>query len=195
MKKVIAIISTIILLVSLTPAAFAASKDMKAPVITKTSPVDKGTDIMRESEIVIRFNENIKKGKTINQVKVTSVLGKEIAYTYEIKDNRLIITPKAKLAYLTNYTVTVPTGAVKDAAGNALKKKKSFDFITEEDPKAKPAVAEEGIIYDIGLEATLQGEFSPILQQYLIQYLRMLGIEAKITKAEKLTQPSDKAKD
>lgn len=186
MKKIISVICMIVLLIGMAQTAFAATKDTKAPTITKTSPVDKATDIMKESEIVIRFSEIIKKGKTFDQINIKSVVGKTVAYTYEIKDNLLILTPKSKLAYNTNYTVTVPSGAVKDATGNTLKKDKSFDFITEEDPKTESIAVTEGITYDIGLEATLQGEFTPIMQQYLVQYLEMLGIKAKITKLEKL---------
>ncbi len=186
MKKIISIICMLLLLIGLTPTALGATKDTKAPTISKTSPVDKATDIMRESEIVIRFSEIIKKGKAISQITIKSMMGKAVAYTYEIKDNLLIITPKAKLSYNTNYTVTIPSGAVKDASGNALKKDKSFDFITEKDPKKEADTKTEGITYDIGLEATLQGEFSPIMQKYLIQYLDMLGIKAKITKVEKM---------
>ena len=192
MKRIISVICMIVLLVGMTPTAFAATKDTKAPTITKTSPTDKATDIMKECEIVVRFSELIKKGKTIDQITIKSVLGKVVAYTYEIKENLLIITPKTKLSYNTNYTVTIPSGAVKDAAGNTLKKEKSFDFITEEDPKAKSTTATEGFTYDIGLEATLQGEFTPIMQQYLVQYLKMLGIEAKITKVKKVATSSAK---
>ena len=186
MKKIISVICMLILLIGLAPTVLGATKDTKAPTISKTSPVDKATDIMRESEIVIRFSEIIKKGKAINQIAIKSVMGKSVAYTYEIKDNLLIITPKAKLAYNTNYTVTIPAGAVKDPSGNVFKKDKSFDFITEKDPKKESNAKTEGITYDIGLEATLQGEFSPIMQQYLVQYLDMLGIKAKITKVEKV---------
>jgi hypothetical protein len=170
----------------MTPTVYAAAKDTKAPTITKTSPIDKATDIMKECEIIIRFSEIIKKGKTIDQISIKSVLGKVVSYTYEIKDNLLILTPKSKLSYNTNYTVTVPSGAVKDIAGNILKKDKSFDFITEEDPKAKSDEASEGITYDIGLRATLQGEFTTIMQQFLVQYLNQYGIDAKITKVEKV---------
>ncbi|MDF2909036.1 MAG: hypothetical protein K0R34_4357, partial [Herbinix sp.] len=176
MKKLITIVCTIAILISMTPVAYAAAKDTKAPTITKTSPVDEATDIMKECEIVIRFSEIIKSGKTVDQINIMSALGKEVAYSYEIKDNLLIITPKTKLDYNKNYTVTIPSGAVKDTAGNILKKDKSFDFITEEDPGKKDVEAKEGITYNIGLEATLQGEFTPVMQQYLVQYLQqMLG--------------------
>jgi len=187
MRKLISAICIITLIISMTSPAFAAVKDTKAPTITKTSPVDKATDIMKESELVIRFSENIKKGKAIDNISINSVSGNEVAYTYEIKDNLLILSPKAKLAYHMDYTVTIPSGAVKDAAGNSLKKAYAFDFITEKDPKSKPIEVTDGITYDIGLQATLQGEFSPALQGYLIQYLEMLGIKAKITKVTKVS--------
>ena len=193
MKKLITIVCTIAILLSWAPAAHAAAKDTKAPTITKTSPVDKATNIMKECEIVVRFSELIKKGKTIDQINIISAVGKTVAYTYEIKDNLLVITPKTKLAYNMNYTVTIPSGAVKDAAGNILKKDKSFDFITEEDSKKQSDTVEEGVTYEIGLEATLQGEITQVMQQYLVQYLKMLGIEAKITKVVEVTRTPVKA--
>lgn len=181
MKKMITIICGLALLFNLTSPAYAAAKDTKAPVITKTSPSDKSTDQMRESEIVLRFSENIKKSKSFDKISVTTVLGKTVAYTYEIKDNLLVLLPKSVLAYNTDYTVSIPAGAVKDSAGNNLKKTYTFDFITEEDPETQPVEEVEGITYRIGLEATLQGEFTPALQSYLLQYLEMLGIKARIT--------------
>ncbi len=193
MKKFITVICMIALLINMTPAVYAAAKDTKAPTITKTSPADKATDIMKECEIVIRFSEMIKKGKNIDQINIKSVLGKVVEYTYEIEDNLLIITPKTKLDYNTNYTVAIPSGAVRDAAGNILKKYKSFDFITEEDPGKQSVTPKEGITYNIGLEATLPGEITQVMQQYLVQYLKMLGIEAKITKVEEVTKTSGKA--
>lgn len=193
MKKLIAIISIIALLANVTPAVYAAAKDTKAPSITKTSPLDKATDIMRESEIVVRFSEDIKAGKKIDEITVRSVIGKAVDYSYEVKDNLLVIRPKAKLAYNTNYTVTLPAGAVKDRAGNILKKEKSIDFITEEDPQKQPVKAAEGITYNIGLEATLQGEFTRTMQDYLLQYLKMLGIEARITKVDTVSKPAGKS--
>jgi hypothetical protein len=174
------------MLIGMTSPVFAAAKDTKAPTITKTSPVDKATDIMLESEIVVRFSENIKKGKAIDSISIKSVLGKTIAYTYEINNNLLVITPKSKLAYSTDYTIIIPAGVVKDSAGNNLKKDYTFNFITEEDPKAKSNLTTEGITYHIGLEATFQGEFTPIMQSYLVEYLKMLGIEAKITELTKV---------
>ena len=186
MKKIISILCGIALLISMASPAYAAAKDTKAPVITKTNPSDKSIDVMRESEVVLRFSENIKKSKTFDTISITSVLGKSITYTYEIKDNLLVITPKSDLTYNTDYTVNIPAGAVKDSAGNNLKKAYTFNFITEEDPKAKQVEEVEGITYRIGLQATLQGEFTPALQSYLVQYLEMFGIKAKITEVTKV---------
>lgn len=187
MRKLISAICIITLIISMTSPAYAAAKDTKAPTITKTSPADKATDIMRESEIIIRFSENIKKGKAIDDISINAVLGNEVSFTYEIKDNLLIITPKAKLSYHMDYTVTLPSGAVKDSAGNNLKKAYTFDFITEKDPKSEPIEVTDGFTYDIGLQATMQGEFSEPLRGYLIQYLEMLGIKAEITKVKEVS--------
>jgi hypothetical protein len=185
MKKIISAICIMVMLIGMTSPVLAAAKDTKAPTITKTSPGDKATDIMIESEIVVRFSENVKKAKAIDNISITSVLGKTIDFTYEIKNNLLVITPKSKLAYLMDYTVVIPAGTVKDSAGNTFKKEITFNFVTEEDPKAQTNMITDGITYEIGLEATLQGEFTPAMQLYLVEYLKMLGIEAKITDVKK----------
>ncbi len=188
MKKLVSIICIMILLICMTEPAYAAKKDTKAPTVTKTSPADMASDIMRESEIVIRFSEKIKKGKALGQISIKTVTAQTVLYTYEIEDNLLILTPKEDLAYHTDYTVTLPAAAVKDSAGNEMKKAHTFHFISEEDPAKKNGAPAGGIKYFVGLEATLQGELTPAMQLYLIQYLKMLGIEAKITEVKVVAQ-------
>ncbi len=186
-KKGLVMVCIMALLIHVTvPAYAAAEKDTKAPAVTKTSPADKTADIMRESRIVIRFSEKIKKGKTINEISIKTATAKAVAYTCEIENNLLILTPKKELAYLMDYTVSIPAAAVKDSAGNALKKAYTFHFMTEEDPAKKKEASEEENKYSIGLEAALPGEFAPSMQIYLIQYLKMFGIDAKITEVKKM---------
>lgn len=188
MKKLVSIICVIIVLAGMTTPVYAAKKDTKAPIITKVDPEDKATDIMIESGIVIRFSETILKGKGIDKISVKAITSKSISYTYEIKDNLLIITPKADLKYNTEYTVSIPASAVKDAAGNNLKAADTLSFITEEDPTKKTESVTTGTKYSIGIEAVLEGEFTEAMQLYMVQYLKMLGIDAKITKVEVLNE-------
>ncbi len=180
MKKMISILCVFAVLLFAAEPAQAAAKDTKAPTVTKISPANLATDIMIESSIVVRFSESIVKGKSISKVAVKDANKKAVTYTYEIKDNLLIITPKADLKYNTQYTVTIPADAVKDKAGNSLKKSATGDFLTELDPAKKTNVDTTGTKYRIEIEANLDSEPTSETQRYLEQYMKLLGVDAKI---------------
>jgi hypothetical protein len=107
-----------------------------------------------------------------------------VKYTYEIKDNLLTITPKSNLKYSTAYVLAVPASAVKDSAGNALKEDYTLNFITEENPAAQKKNADTAYKYNLEIEANLFGELTQGMQDYLIQYLKLFGIDAKIKNVE-----------
>ncbi len=184
MKKVIAILCAFVVLLSGAVPAQAASKDTKAPTVTKISPANLATDVMIESNIVIRFSEKIVKGKAISKITLKDANNKSVAYTYEIKNNLLILTPKTNLKYNTQYTVKVPADAVKDKAGNSLKKSASSDFLTELDPSKKADVDSSGTTYRIVIEANLDQEPTAETQSYLEQYMKLMGVDAKIISVE-----------
>ena len=52
--------------------------------------------------------------------------------SFIIMDNRLIITPRKSLQYNMMYTITVPTAAISDLAGNPLKERFTLTYTTEE---------------------------------------------------------------
>jgi methionine-rich copper-binding protein CopC len=188
MKKLIAFICIVLVILSLPSTAFAAKKDTKAPTVTKTNPQDKTGGIMIETSIVVRFSENVTKGKTIKDLSLTDGNGKAVKYTYEIKDNLLTITPKNDLQYSMAYSLLVPAMSVKDSAGNALKEDYKLNFITGENPAAEQKSADTAYQYDIGIEANLQGELTKGMQDYIVQYLKMFGIDAKIKKVERIKE-------
>lgn len=183
-KKIITFICVLLIAVNMTTPAYAAKKDTKAPTVTGTNPEEKETKVMIEDRIVVRFSEKIKKGKTIDQIVL-----KGSDYTYELKDNLLILTPKKKLTYNREYILSIPAGAVKDATGNGLKEAYSFSFITEEDPAENNEETAE-MNYRLEVEAQIQGEFTENMQLYLVEFLKMYGINANITKVEKITKES-----
>lgn len=184
MKKSIAFICIILVILSLPSTALAAKKDTKSPTVTKTNPLNQTGGVMRETSIVVRFSEKVVKGKAIQNLALTDGNGNAVPYTYEIKDNLLTITPKKNLKYSMAYTLLVPASAVKDKAGNALKKDYTLNFISEEDPSAKSKNTDTAYKYNLEIEANLQGELTQGMQSYIIQYLRMFGIDAKIKKVE-----------
>lgn len=181
MKKIISLICIFLMLSEMTTPAYAAKKDTTAPTITKTAPTDYDSDIMIESTIILRFDESIQKGKNIAKISLKESDLKEVKYTYEIKDNFLILTPKADFKYNTIYTVNVPAKAVKDTAGNNLAKDYYFDFITEVDP-AEAASEEQkpdSIKYIMTIEATMDEELTDTKLEFYTQILNDFGIEAK----------------
>lgn len=188
MKKAVAFICVILILMSMSSTAFAAKKDTKAPTVTKTCPQDKTGGIMRETTFVVRFSEAVKKGKEVKQIALTDANGGVVKYTYVIEDNLLTITPKADLKYNMAYTLVIPAAAVKDEAGNSLKEDYTLNIITEIDPSAKDAGTNAAYQYNMEIEANLQSQFTEGMQQYLIQYLKLFGIDAKIKKVELVSE-------
>ncbi len=186
MKKLITFICIVLVILSLPSTAFAAKKDTKAPTVTKTNPQDKTGGIMKETSIVVRFSEKVTKGKAIKDLALTDANGSAVKYTYEIKDNLLTITPKSDLKYSMAYTLLVPASAVKDSAGNVFKEDYTLNFITEDDPAAKQKSADTAYKYNMEIEANLQGELTEGMQIYIIQYLKLFGIDAKIKKVERI---------
>lgn len=177
MKKLISFLCIVAMLLSITMPALAAKKDTKAPVITKTSPINFGTDIMIESTIVVRFSETIAKGKNYSKITVKESETKSISYTCSIEDNLLKITPKADLKYDTSYTVTIPAAAIKDAAGNVLKAAHNFSFITEKNPaQATTASEAKEAQYVLEIGVILKEELTEAKLAYFSQLLDKFGI-------------------
>ncbi len=189
MKKIISLICTMLLLsLTVTPAE-AAAKDTKAPTVTKTNPAADSADHMIEGTIVIRFSENILKGKSFSKITVKAKTT-GVKYTGEITGNLLKLTPGTKLKYNTAYTVTIPAAAVKDKAGNELKKAYIFNFVSEKDPAKEAAAPQTAgkIKYRIELEAYLDHELTKRELEDFVGLLQMLGVEAKIIDYHKVTE-------
>lgn len=192
MKKLVSILCVFVMLMTVTYPVTAAKKDTKAPMITKTSPIDFGSDIMIESSIVIRFSEAIKKGKNFTKISIKEAETKSISYTYVVEDNLLIITPKADLKYDTSYKVTIPGSAVTDKAGNNLKEAYSFHFISEKNPSKVGTDAKiEDTQYVLEIGVVLKEELTDAKLAYFSQLLEKFGIEATYVNMYK---PADKKK-
>lgn len=181
MKKLIsAFICIVLVLAVMSNPAAAAKKDTKAPAVTKTNPVEYGTDTMVDGTIIIRFSESILKGKNIAKITLLETETKKVGFTYEINGKFLKITPKEALNFNTFYTVTIPAAAVKDSAGNNFAKTYAFNFVTEEDPLKTSDKISSGkdIKYVIELEATLDEELTPVKIAYFEKMLEQFGINA-----------------
>ena len=100
------------------------------PVVLTTTPTDGATDVPRESQVTVTFNEEMNP-ETINQTSFTLLGAERVsgAITYNPENNTLTFVPESKLKYATTYTGRVAT-SVKDKLGNALQRDYVWTFST-----------------------------------------------------------------
>ncbi|MHB8842377.1 MAG: S8 family serine peptidase [Candidatus Aquicultor sp.] len=104
--------------------------DTNAPTVTVTDPANGATDVAVANTITLTFSENIQAGSAYDTITVENNRGRLVTINKSISGNVLVLDPTKNLATRTTYTVSVPAGAVKDAAGNALAGSYSFSFTT-----------------------------------------------------------------
>ena len=105
--------------------------DKTAPKVSSTTPANNQVNVSRKASILIKFTENIKTSS--NFVKITMknlTTGKTVSITATITNNTLTIKPSSTLTANTAYQVNIPTGAVKDYAGNNLAATHTIKFKT-----------------------------------------------------------------
>lgn len=105
----------------------------EAPLaVSFTSPAKDAAGVAVSSSISVSFNKDIQAGDGIGNITVTkagtSPPGVTIASN--VAGKILTIDPAGNLEYGSTYTVYIPAGAVKDAAGTVLAQAYSFDFTT-----------------------------------------------------------------
>lgn len=96
--------------------------DTVQPIIIATKPKNLSTGFSRTGQITLKFSENIFKGVNWSKINVKNLNnGKKLAISSKwIKNNTLYIQTKTR-SYQSWYQVYLPTGSVKDAAGNKFK--------------------------------------------------------------------------
>ena len=121
-----------------------APVDTTAPLLTSVSPTDNSTDVARDSNLVLTFNETVVRGSgNIVIHNRSDGTNKSIAVTdsqVTFSGNKVTIDPSNYLAADSNYYVTVEPGAIRDVAGNdyaGISNRWSFNFTT--DAPAPPA--------------------------------------------------------
>lgn len=110
-----------------------AEPDTVGPIVNSTVPVSSANGVALGSSIQIMFNENIFEGQNIFDLSL-KMGNTVVGFNYSISASTLTLTPSGSLAYETTYTVTVPAGVVKDAAGNTLALSTTFNFTTMVEP-------------------------------------------------------------
>jgi len=98
--------------------------------VESTDPANGAVDVALDKVIKVTFNEDKVAGDAFADIVLKNAGGKEISTKVAISGSDLTIRPNARLEYSTKYTVAIPAGAVKDAAGNPLKEAYTFSFTT-----------------------------------------------------------------
>ncbi len=115
--------------------AAVGAADTTAPTLLTVSPQDEATAVQIDSNLSLTFNEAVRAG-TGNiriagggQTLSIPVTSSQISFS----DDVMTINPTANLLANTRYTVTMPTGVVKDQAGNnfaGIANTSRFNFTT-----------------------------------------------------------------
>ncbi|UTB33484.1 MAG: Ig-like domain-containing protein [Methanobacterium sp. ERen5] len=90
-----------------------------APKVTSTNPVNNAKGVSLTSGITIKFSEKISKGTNFSKLFIKNMsTGKIVKSTTIINGNTITLKMTMSRLKLNNYQVYIPTGSVKDNAGN-----------------------------------------------------------------------------
>lgn len=110
------------------------TKDLTPPEIISITPSDNAEDVFVTTTISITFSEEM------DQQSVEDAIMTSLVYeTPSWNGNTITLNPTSNLNYLTEYTITIGTGA-EDISGNSLSSTFSFSFTTEEEPTGPPEI-------------------------------------------------------
>ncbi|MDD3652584.1 MAG: Ig-like domain-containing protein [Desulfotomaculaceae bacterium] len=108
--------------------------DTTAPAVSSSDPADGATGVAIDKTVAITFSEDIVAGDAYEQISLKDAANNSVAITKSISGNVLSLDPEDNLGYSSTYTVTVPAGAIEDAAGNGLAGAYTLSFTTKGDP-------------------------------------------------------------
>jgi hypothetical protein len=107
------------------------SIDTVAPTIVTASPVNNSVNLPVNQKFRVTFSENIQAGDKLSNITLKDASGNSRQITSSIiNGNILEIIAVGDLDYFTTYTLSIPSGAVKDMAGNDLAAARSYIYKT-----------------------------------------------------------------
>ena len=109
--------------------------DTVPPVISSFSPAAQASNIAPNTNIVVQFNEEIVRGS--GTIALAAANGTVVA-TYDaatstnltISGSTLTVDPSLDLGFNTTYKLVIPSGCIKDIAGNAFAGVANYNFTT-----------------------------------------------------------------
>lgn len=144
------------------------------PFIESFSPIDKATGIDLSSNIVLVFNESIRRGSGQITLLGTSVSGPDeesfdvaTSKNITISGATLTINPTVNLANGTEYFVTFDTGSIMDLTGNGFAGTPAYTFKTLPEKIAPTLISfspTDGAT-DVAIESNIVLTFSEMIQK------------------------------
>lgn len=97
--------------------------------VVSTEPANGKLYIAVDKKITVNFSGSVQQGVYFSGITIKAGAA-GIDFTSNINAGVLTLTPQNALAYDTQYTVSIPAGAVEDTAGNELAADYNFSFTT-----------------------------------------------------------------
>jgi Ca2+-binding RTX toxin-like protein len=122
----------------------AAPPDTTPPTVTAFSPGDNATAVAVGNNITLTFSEAIQKGSGNIEIRQGSANGTIVesfsptSTRVTVSGSTLTIDPTNNLANSTQYFVVLPSGSVRDLAGNNFAGTSTYDFTTAAPPDTTP---------------------------------------------------------
>ena len=104
-------------------------EDVTPPAKNSSQPYEGSTGVALSKPIIITFNENIEKGSLYNQIKLNGISG-TVPTSLKIDGSTLTLDPDGDLVPSSTFSITIPSGAVKDMSGNELDQDYTISFMT-----------------------------------------------------------------
>jgi hypothetical protein len=111
--------------------------DVTAPTVSTFSPANGATNVNPNSNIVLTFDESVARGTGTIEIRAGSAAGTLFESFNAATSGRITISgstftldPTSNLADDTNYFVVIPSGTIKDLAGNDYAGTSTYNFTT-----------------------------------------------------------------
>ncbi len=105
-------------------------QDTTLPTVFSTDPRDEAIGVPVNKTITVTFTEDVQEGPQYAGISLVDDQNNAVTLQKSISGKVLTLKPASDLAYYKRYTVKIPAGAVKDAAGNELAQTCVFSFTT-----------------------------------------------------------------
>ncbi len=102
-----------------------------SPEVVFADPGEEMKNASADSDIRLKYNQKIGTGSNFSGIKVTDGSSRSVSVSAKIDGQWLTLNPSENLSGAAQYTVTIPTGSVKNESGEVQQQAYSYRFMTE----------------------------------------------------------------